>query len=60
MRIRDLANVIDMDMPIWVNQGGYSDRYENYRELIIESDTLGDDEIKYITVDGTGEFTIEI
>lgn len=60
MKIRDLNNVIDKDIPIWLNENGYSDRYENYSEFRNNSDVHGNDAIRYITVDSNGEFTIEI
>ena len=61
MKVRDLTAVIDTTSPIWVNCGEYfADRYENYAEMRSKTNILDEDEIKYITVDGCGEITIEI
>lgn len=61
MKVRDLNGVIDMEMPIWVNYGeDFAEKYDNYAEMRRITNILGDDEIKYITVDGEGVLTVEI
>lgn len=61
MLVRDLNNVIDELTPIWVNYGEYfGERFDSYAEMRGKTNILGDDEIKYITVNGAGELVIEV
>ena len=61
MKVRDLNNVIDELTPIWVNYGeNFGERFESYAEMRRETNVLGDDEIKCLTVNGCGELVIEV
>ena len=58
MTINELRLVIDHDLPVWINNGSWCDRYESFDELL--ENIPGRKKIMYITIDGTGELTLEI
>ena len=56
MTLYEVARAVDPNLPLWINEDGYSDRYENIAEALEYNKDL---EVKYITLDGEGELTIE-
>jgi len=61
MLVRDLNNVVDKTMPIWVNYGEYfAEKFDTYAEMREKTHVMGDDEVKYITVGADGVLTIEV
>lgn len=58
MTINELRLVIDHDLPVWSNNGCWCDRYESFSEAL--ENVSGRTKVMYITVDGSGELTLEI
>lgn len=54
MLLRDVLNVCSF--PVWINCDGFSERYESREEV---HENLSGYLVTYITVDGSGELTIE-
>ena len=59
MKIKDLKSVIDLDMKIWINDVTH-DAAEAYQRFAEIEKARYNEDIVYITVDGKGEFTIEV
>ena len=60
MKVKDLETTINRALPIWVNMGGFSDRYDDYDDMIENSIAVDEDDIIYLTINGAGELVIEI
>lgn len=60
MKLIDVINILDIDMPFWVNERDMCYYYENVADF--NEDPANDPEkrVKYITLDGNKELTIEI
>lgn len=58
MKIRNLNDCIDQDVPIWINHNDTATYFRNYAEM--RSEILGNEIINYITIDSDGIITIEI
>ena len=57
MTISELKTVIDNELPVWINSGCWCDRYESFSEVL--ENVPGRTKVMYITIDGTGELTLE-
>jgi len=57
MKFIDLWFTLDGNMPIWVNDGEDTVRYESKHETPDEYDRRY---VTYVTLDGNGELTIEL
>ena len=60
MKLIDVINIIDIDIPFWVNENDMCYYYENVADFNL---VLGNDlekRVKYITLDSNKELTIEI
>lgn len=60
MKLINVINILDIDIPFWVNENDYCYYYENAADFTRDPVNDPYSRVKYVTLDGNKELTIEI